>query len=150
MSPHRDFDAARAQRARETDPLSFTLGGERFTCVAEPTLADTFALLAAPEPEDSERGAVQSILEFVGNLVVHGDRARWERMVKAQKRRGRRRASVPVSPSDVLELGAWLATEYTARPTRPSSDSSDGRPSTGGSSSSGSSSLRDETSPASG
>lgn len=147
MSPHRDFDAARAERAREADPVSFTLGGERFTCVVEPTLADTFALMDAPEPVDNESAAVHAILRFAGNLVVPADRARWAKMVKAQKR-GKTRT--PVSPADIIELGVWLASEFTGRPSRPSSDLSAGRASTGPISNSGTSTVPEDRSPLSG
>lgn len=125
--PHRDFDAARAERLRGTEPVTFTIGGQRFRCVLEPALGDALALADAPEPQDSEAGAARAICRFVESLLVPEDRRRWRRLCGRQRYRrfGRRRP--PVSSAELLELGAWLAMSYTARPTVPSSDSSSGR-----------------------
>lgn len=124
--PHRDFDAARAERLRKVEPVAFTIGGERFTCVAEPTLGDALALADAPEPEDNEAAAARALVRFVESLLVPSDRARWRRTI-ARQRYSRWRRRPPVSTSELIELGAWLTVAYTARPTVPSSDSSSGR-----------------------
>lgn len=144
---HRDFDAARAERVRQQEPLTFTLGGERFTCVAEPTIGDALALADAPEPEQNETAAVRAILAFVGALVVPEDRRRWKRMLRRQ-RPGRRNRH-PVSAGEVVELGAWLAMAYTGRPSDPSSGSAVGRGASGATSSGTSSGAEAGTSPAS-
>jgi len=124
--PHRDFDAVRALRLRDREPVTFTIGGERFTCVVEPSLGDALALADAPEPDQSEVGAARAIVRFVESLLVPEDRKRWRRTVARQSpRRWRRRE--PVSAAEIVELGAWLAASYTTRPTRPSSVSSSGR-----------------------
>lgn len=126
--PHRDFDAARAERVRQTEPVSFTLGGETFSCVVEPTLGDILALAGAPEPEESEVEAVRAILAFTGEIVVPEDRARFRRLVRRERpRRFRRRRGGAFSAADVVALAFWLVEVYTGRPTRPSSGSSDGR-----------------------
>lgn len=128
--PHRDFDAVRALRLRDREPVTFTIGGERFTCVVEPALGDALALADAPEPDQSEVGAARAIVRFVESLLVPEDRRRWRRTVARQSpRRWRRQA--PVSAAEIVELGAWLASAYTARPTVPSSASSSGRRSSG-------------------
>lgn len=128
--PHRDFDAVRALRLRNREPVTFTIGGERFTCVVEPALGDALALADAPEPDQSEVGAARAIVRFVESLLVPEDRRRWRRVVARQSPR-RWRRSAPVSAAEIVELGAWLASSYTARPTVPSSASSSGRHSSG-------------------
>lgn len=145
--PHRDFDAARAERVRDQDPVEFTLGGQRFRCVVEPTVGDALALADAPEPEQNETAAVRAILAFVGALVVPEDRKRWSRML-AKQRPGRRNRH-PVSAGEVVELGAWLAMQYTGRPFSPSVASSRGRPGSGATSKRTSSDVEAGTSPAS-
>lgn len=145
--PHRDFDAARAERVRGADPVEFTLGGERFRCVVEPSIGDALALADAPEPEQNETAAVRAILAFVGALVVPEDRRKWRRML-ARQRPGRRNRH-PVSAGEVVELGAWLAVEYSGRPSRPSSGSSAGRGVSGATSNGTSSGVEAGTSPAS-
>lgn len=144
--PHRDFDAARKERQRGADTVSFTLGGDRFACVLEPALGDAFALADAPEPEVNETSAVRAILAFTEALVVPEDRKRFRRMIRRQlPGRLRRRPRNPVSPGDVIELGVWLSQEYTGRPTEPSTDSSDGREPTGASSNAGTSNGSEST-----
>lgn len=129
---HRDFDAARAERLRAIDPVEFTLGGERFSCVLEPALGDALVLAAAPEPEQNEAAAVKAILNFTAALIVPEHRRRWRRMIRRQvPNRFRRSPRHPIAASEVIELGTWLAMAYTARPFSPSSGSSAGRPGSG-------------------
>jgi hypothetical protein len=146
--PHRDFDAARAERMREVEPLSFTLGGETFRCVNEPTIGDALALADAPEPTENESAAVKAILAFVGSLVVPEDQKRWRRML-ARQRPGRRNRH-PVGGGEVVELGVWLAVEYSGRPSGPSTGSSAGRHGSGDPSNVSSSTTEAATSTGSG
>lgn len=126
--PHRDFDAARSERIRETEPVEFTLGGRRFVCVVDPTLGDALALAAAPERDQNPTEALRAILAFVRSLVVPGQRRAFDRVAKRTKdRRGR----PTVASEEVWELAAWLVTTYTARPTSPPDGSSPSRRSPG-------------------
>ena len=125
--PHRDFDAARAERLRGTEPVTFTIGGQRFRCVLEPALGDALALADAPEPQDSQAGAARAIVRFVESLLGPEDRGRWRRLGGGQRYRRFARRRPPVSSAELIELGAWLSIQYTARPTVPSSASSSGR-----------------------
>lgn len=137
------FDAARAERRRHVDPLSFVLGGETFTCIPAPTLADTFDLADAPEPDLAnltELGQVRALVGFIDRLLVDTDRARFADLLA-------RRAD-PIDPLDVVHLGAQLAEAYAGRPTQPSSASGGGRRRTGRRSSSKPSKKASETSAA--
>lgn len=149
MSPHRDFDAARAERKRRTEPTTFTLGGEVFTCIVDPDLGDVLALASAPEPEENEVSAVRAILAFTTELLVPEDRERWERMVRRQRPRRFRRRSVGFGTEDVIYLGYWLVGVYTGRPTGPSTASSGGRDRTGGDSTSPATTATADASPTS-
>lgn len=125
--PHRDFDAARAERERRTDPVTFRLAGEEFTCVLAPAVGDVFDLIDAPEP-DSDAGirAVRHALAFIEKLLIPGDRDRFRSAIRDPEADGG-----PVEPQDVMDVMTFLAREFTARPTEPSGDSSSGRRSAG-------------------
>ena len=127
MSPHRDFDAARAERLRNTEPTTFTFGGETFQVIVDPALGDVLALADAPEVEDNEVAAVKAILAFTAELVIPEHRARWVRMVRKQRPRWWRKRGIGFGTEDVIALGYWLVGVYTGRPTEPSTESSGGR-----------------------
>jgi len=150
MGPHRDFDAARQERMREAEPVTFTIGGQTFTAVVEPALGDALALADAPEPDQDQAAALRAILAFIRSLVVPDQRRRWDRMIRRQKASRWLRRRPVVSSQEVFELGFWLSTQYTARPTRPPAGSSGGRRPTGASSSRSSSTPRAGTSTGSG
>lgn len=144
--PHRDFDAARAERLRQVQPATFTIGGRRFTCVPEPTLGDALALAAAPEPDESPLAALLAQLRFVEALLDRRDRRRFRRMARRQTARWFARGRPPVSAAEIHELAIWLASEHSGRPTRPSSGPSNGPDPDGRSSNSTSSPARDASS----
>jgi hypothetical protein len=143
--PHRDFDAARAERQREVEPCSFTLGGQTFTCVLAPAVGDAFDLADAPEPETSLIGSARAIARFVDKLLIAKDRGRFQKMIRDVDT-----PSGPVNTYDLIELGQWLSEEYAGRPSEPSTDSSGGRATTGDTSSSDTSNEPVEPSPNSG
>lgn len=126
MGPHRDFDAARAERLRGVDPVTFTMGGRRFTCLPEPTLGDALILAGAPEPDVSPLAALLAQLRFIEALLPKRDRRRFRRMARRQTARWFARGRPPVSSTEIHELAIFLATEHSGRPTRPSSASSNG------------------------
>lgn len=119
--PYRDFAAEATERARSHEPIVFTLPGSDTQFRAVPTL--TFGVLqdivAAPEIEENEAAAITAISRFFTAVVVpdHHD-----------KLTEGLRATDPQTLRDVIQ---WLVTEYTARPTLPSSASQDGQPAAG-------------------
>lgn len=147
--PHRDFDAARAERLRGTDPVTFTIGGETFTCVPSPCVGDALALADAPERGDNPSEALRAIIGFVRALLRPADRRRWDRTIRRQKA-SRLRRGQPVSSEEIWEVALWLTAEHSARPTRPPTGSSGGRPPSGDSSNRSSSTTPAETSTPSG
>ena len=142
--PHRDFDAARAERERKTEPVTFRLGGEDFTCVLAPSVGDALDLADAPEPEASLIGSVRAIVRFVDKMLVAGDRERFAALIRQMDT-----PHGPINSYDLIELGVWLGEEYGGRPTEPSTESWDGRETTGRASSSASSNGQGSTSPTS-
>jgi hypothetical protein len=143
--PHRDFDAARAERERKIDPVTFTLGGEDFTCVLAPSVGDAFDLADAPEPETSLIGSVRAIVAFVDKILVPDDRERFTTLIrKVDTPHG------PINSYDLVELGTWLGEEYAGRPTEPSTEPSGGRERTGEPSSSDSLNGSEPASPTAG
>lgn len=147
--PHRDFDAARTERLKGREPITFTMGGQSFACVAEPALGDALGLAEAPEPDDSPSAALKAMLRFVAASLDPADQRRFRRMVRRQTARRLRRRP-PVSSQEVFELGVMIASNYSARPTRPPSDSSAGRPNSATSSRPSPSAAQDASSPTSG
>jgi hypothetical protein len=106
--PHRDFDAARAERERKVDPVTFTLGGEDFSCVLAPSVGDAFDLADAPEPESSLIGSVRAITAFVDKILVVDDRQRFRELI--------RRVDTPHGPInsyDLIEQGSWVGEELS-------------------------------------
>lgn len=142
--PHRDFDAARAERERKVEPVTFRLGGQDFTCVLAPSVGDALDLADAPEPEASLVGSVRAIVRFVDKMLVPEDRARFTALIHDMDT-----PHGPVNSYDLIELGVWLGEEYGGRPTEPSTGSSDGRESTGSASSSTTSNGSGPSSPTS-
>lgn len=127
--PTRDFDAARAERLRERDPIRFTLGGETFTCVPAVPIGASFDLADAPEPDRvTDLSVSRSLAAFIENTLVDGDVDRFRAALRSK--------AEPVNGADLYEVVTWLAGEYAARPTSPSTGSSGGRATTGETSSS--------------
>lgn len=129
--PHRDFDAARAERERLIEPETFTLGGETFTCVLAPALGDVFDLADAPEPGDDLLAASRAMAYFIDKLLVPADRERFATLIRSTST-----PHGPINAYDVIEVGMYLAEVFSGRPSEPSTDSSGGRPESGESSSS--------------
>lgn len=140
--PHRDFDAARAERARAADPETFTIGGETFTCVLLPAIGDVLDLIDAPERDQNPVGAVRAAIAYIDTLLVPEDRARFQETI-----RGAEHDAGPVNGDDVLDVMWYLSERFTGRPTRPSDDSSSGRESGGETSSEDGSDSAAATSP---
>lgn len=108
---HRDFDAEVAERARERDPITFTLGGVSFTGRPVCPFGAALDLAAAPELTVDLAGAVAGVVSFLEQVVIDGQ----EGDVSAAVRR--------VNADVAYDVVRWLAECYAGRPILPSSDS---------------------------
>lgn len=108
---HRDFDAEVAERARERDPITFTLGGVTFTGRAVCPFGAALDLAAAPEITADLAGAVAGIVAFLEQVVVD-DQA--ELVADAVRK---------VNADTSYSVVRWLSEQYAGRPTVPSSGS---------------------------
>ena len=120
----RDFDAEVAERARERDPIEFTLGGVTFTARPICPFGAVLDLAAAPEITVDVAGAMAGIVAFLEQVVVDGQVALVRDAVRA--------TNADVAYACVR----WLSEQYAGRPTVPSSDSVASPPSDGRDSSS--------------
>lgn len=127
--PHRDFDASRRAHEPDRDPVTFTLGGERFTVLPDPTLGDTFDLADAPDiaAEDFDPNGqadlvlVRTLSNFIRRMLPDEDRPRFDLALYR----------IPSTAAYVIvETAAWIAEQVIARPTVPPASSSSGRPTT--------------------
>ena len=121
---HRDFDAEVAERARERDPIEFTLGGVRFTGRPVCPFGAALDLTAAPELTVDMAGAVAGIVAFLEQVVVDDQ---VPEVVDAVRK---------VNADTAYELVRWLSEQYAGRPTEPSSVSAVSPPADGRDSSS--------------
>lgn len=108
---HRDFDAEVAERAREADPIEFTLGGVRFVCLPVCPFGAVLDLSAAPEITVDLAGAVAGIVAFVTQVVEPEHRGEVEAAVRG------------VNADVAYGVVRWLTEAYSGRPTVPSSGS---------------------------
>mgnify|MGYP003424493640 CR=1 FL=1 len=108
---YRDFDAEVAERAREREPLEFTLGGSRFTCKPVCPFGAALDLAAAPELHADLAGAVAGLVAFFEQVVVDDQVGEVADAV--------RRVNADVAYACVV----WLSEEFSGRPTKPSSES---------------------------
>ena len=109
--PSRDFDAEVAERAREADPIEFTLGGTRFVALPVCPFGAVLDLAAAPEITVDLAGAVAGIVAFLEQVVVDEHRSAVEDAVRS------------VNAEVAYGVVRWLTEAYAGRPTVPSSGS---------------------------
>ena len=107
----RDFDAEVAERARERDPIEFTLGGVKFTARPICPFGAALDLAAAPDLHTDMAGAVSGLISFLQQTVVE-DQAE---LVEGAVRK--------VNADTAYSVVVWLSEQYAGRPTVPSSDS---------------------------
>lgn len=107
----RDFDAEVAERAREADPIEFTLGGAHFTGRPVIPLGASLDLAAAPELRVDPVGAVAGLVRFLEQVVVDGQADKVEAAVMS------------VDADTPYNVVRWLGEQYSGRPTSPSSGS---------------------------
>lgn len=120
--PNRDFDAARRERQRAFESIRWTLGGREFTSLPYPTLADSFALLDAPEPMVDGAplaSGVRALADYIERTIIgKRDQKRFRALLS--------RRDDPIDAETIISLGEWLAEQYSGRPTVRPSDFSDG------------------------
>lgn len=136
---HKDFDATRRAYGVSRNEISFTLGGETFITLPDPTLGDTFDIYDAPPVEldtfnpegKNEIVFIKILSQFIRRMLPEEDRPRFD---KALYR-------IPASHSVIiLECAMYIVENITALevtpddPTQPPIISSDGRARTGSSS----------------
>ncbi len=126
---HRDFDAALrtyTQHTAEADPVEFTLAGERFRTLLEPTLGDLLDLHRCPEPPDVwdlDNPAHMAIFDILDRFVRRGlpddgTRERWEAALYRIPRSG-----WPV----IYDVAQLITEQLTGFPSEPPASSSAGR-----------------------
>jgi len=120
---HKDFDAARRAYAPDRDPVTFTLGGELFTVLPDPTLGDTFELYDAPEPTpENEQESVRILTRFIRRMIPEEERPRFDLALYR----------IPSTHGFVIiECATYIAEQVVQRPTEPPRTSSSGRRPTG-------------------
>lgn len=125
--PTWDFDAARRERLRARDPISFTLGGEQFTCLPVIPLGVAWALADAPDQAELLQQTTPQVLHglagLVADMLILGDVDRWWALFQSKEE--------VIDEDAIYELVQTLTAAYTGRPTSPSIDSSDGRSKSG-------------------
>lgn len=121
MGEFADFDAARRERARGREPITFRVGGEDFECLAvapagpvldfaaagNTPVAGRRFLLALLRDDDAEGDVGSSRDRFIELMYRHDD---------------------PIDGDAIIEILQWISEVYAGRPTQRSSDSSDGPP----------------------
>lgn len=112
---HRDFDAARAEHVGE--PLTFTLNGTLFTCVADVPSGPLLDMAANADLADA--AAFSAFGEFLRSIVVPDQADDFNAALRT------------VGLATLLELVSWVVGEITGRPlsvpsSSPASASSDG------------------------
>lgn len=124
---HRSFDAVRRSYTKGAiAPVEFTLAGERFTCLCDPTLGDTFELADAPDIKADDFDPqnrlhltlIRQLCDYIRRMLPLEERDRWDKVLY----------SIPVSHMVVMiEIADYITRAVIDRPTGPSSTSSDGR-----------------------
>jgi hypothetical protein len=109
--PFRDFTAEAAERARERDPIEFTLGGVRLRGRDILPFGAVLDLADAPNEKDDVAGAMRAFIRFFEEVVVDDQTHLVEDAV---------RGSDFYERHDIIP---WLSGEYAGRPTHPSSGS---------------------------
>lgn len=107
----RDFDAEVAERSRERDPITFTLGGVSFTGRPVCPFGAALDLVAAPELTVDMAGAVAGITSFLEQVVLAEQAGEVADAVRK------------VNADTAYAVVRWLSEQYAGRPTVPSSGS---------------------------
>jgi hypothetical protein len=113
---HKSFEV---KNIEDSEPLTFDLGGEEFTCHPEVQGKMILDIIktAADENDPDQRGMMMAVgvLGFFEKVMDASEYERFNKLMEDPKR---------IVPMDTLsEIMSWLIEEYTDRPTEPSSDS---------------------------
>ena len=113
---HKSFEV---KNIDESEPLTFDLGGEEFTCHPEVQgkLILDIIRAASDEKDPDQRGMMMAVgvLDFFEKVMDAPEYERFNKLMEDPKR---------IVPMDTLsEIMSWLIEEYTDRPTQPSSAS---------------------------
>ncbi len=111
---HKSFEV---KNVDDSEPLSFDLGGEEFTCYPEVQGKMILDIIrtAANENDPDARGMMMAVgvLDFFEKVMDASEFERFTKLMEDPKR---------IVPMDTLsEIMSWLIEEYTDRPTQPSS-----------------------------
>jgi len=120
---HRDFDAELEERAREREPVTFTLRGEEWQLRTSIAFGNIVAIALANKQGD-EASAIAASRDLIVSSVVPDQRDDFESVVD------------DLDMDTVLDLTKWIVETVTGRPTEPPSASRAGRKSSGGTSTS--------------
>ena len=120
-----EVEAARRERAARRTPTTFALGDETFTLLPVVPIGLGFDLMDAPEPDQDKAGAAKALAGFIREcLGSEEEQARWDACL--------RNRAAPIDPEAIIDLGVRVAEAYAAPfDSRPSDDSSAGRPDSG-------------------
>lgn len=128
---HRDFDASRRAYHVDRDPVTFTLGGETFEVLLDPSLGDTFDLADAPPVRFNDDGTVAFDPNQGDDLLLVRTLSRFlERSLPLEQRATFQRAlyRIPATEAGVIiEAAVWIVQQITGFPSEPPASSSSGR-----------------------
>lgn len=120
---HRDFDAERAERARDQEPITLRLGERDWTLRNGVPFGNVVAIALANKQGD-EMSAITASRDLIVGAVVDAEVADFTEVVDR------------LDVDTVLDLTRWIVEMSSARPTTPPSASPDGRESNGAASTS--------------
>lgn len=102
----------------EYDELGFTLWGEDFECYPQVQGVSLLGFVKEAASGDGARAA-DALLGFFSTVMPEGEFTRFDKLWKDPKR--------VVSIEKIGEIAEWLTEQYSERPTKASSSSSNGR-----------------------
>lgn len=115
MARHKDFSGG--TNIDEFEPLTFTLNGEKFTCV--PAIQGSVILeFVANADGDSGGSAAKALYKFFEDCMEPEEYQRFDALLRNPK--------VIIDMSLIGEIASWLVEEYTNRPTKQPESSSSG------------------------
>lgn len=109
---HRSFDLAPTR----TDPPTFSVAGREFKCLPEPPAGVLTDLITSADGSAGMQAA--GLIGFIGGCMSDADAEQFQLTIHDKD---------TIVPLETLgEIVEWLVTEYTNRPTTPSSSSQPG------------------------
>jgi len=121
--PHVDFDRVQAERLRaeHVDPITFTVAGSTFTCLAIIPLSVAYQLADADELPSTQL-SIDPHVRYVRSLLIPECRPKFDEAIRSD--------TVAIDARTMYDLASWLTAEITGRPTVPSTEPSSGRQTT--------------------